>query len=80
MPKNDGWFVLNKISCKMYKGQPIANKVLHKMEQHKLQQQHRSNLRQARPVTDLETKDSFYTLNPKKKEMLKENKFPEIER
>lgn len=65
----------------MYKGHPFANKVLNRIEQDKLLENHRQNLKQARPSTEfLSTRDNFLTLNPKKKEMQREDKFTEIER
>jgi hypothetical protein len=52
----------------MYKGQPFANKVLQRMEVEKLMETHQHNLKNVRPNTDFqETRDKFFTLNPKKK-------------
>ncbi len=52
----------------MYKGHPFASKVLEKIEQERLLQNHRTNIRRVRPSTGLlDNQDNCVTLNSKKK-------------
>lgn len=63
----------------MYKGTPYVNKHVKKWDQERRMDYHHANLTQVRPLTGTLQYDDV-RINNKKTEMIKEDRFTEIER